>query len=107
MSKISKQPTHSGVVIHAKFEADGIKGFGFIEPAGSDGSREKNVFFNGFSTQRAPIGRGDEVTFVYSTNPGDDGRGPFAFRVWLKKKAIEDEPEEREAITTLAGEFDT
>jgi cold shock CspA family protein len=98
--KLSKQPCHRGIVVLSKFDADG-KGFGFIEPAGSDGSRESNVFFNGASTRGLPLERGDEVSFVYSTKPHE--RGPAAYRVWLRKRAVEND---REEITTIRGEFE-
>jgi hypothetical protein len=102
MGKIAKQPTHKGVVIVSKFDDDG-GGFGFIEPIG-DGARESNVFFSSYATQGAPVSRGDEVDFIYSRSNQPE-RGPRAFRVWVRKRAVENG--DREQITTIRGEFET
>jgi cold shock CspA family protein len=103
MTKLSKQQAHRGIVIVSKFDADWIKGFGFIEPIG-DGARENNVFFSGFATKNAPTEKGDEVDFIYSDRKRE--QGPSAHRVWLRKRAVEND-DDREHITTLRGEFET
>jgi hypothetical protein len=100
MRHLSQKPTHRGIVVLSKFDADG-KGFGFVEPIG-DGARERNVFFNGFATKGAPVDRGDEVDFIYSDKKRE--QGPSAFRVWVRKRAVEDD--RRDQIETIAGEFD-
>jgi cold shock CspA family protein len=100
MPKLSKQPTHCGIVVVARMEEG--KGYGFIEPTDGNGERGKNVFFGRASLQASSIERGDLVNYVLSTNP--DERGPSAYRVWIKPRAVADE--RREHITTIAGEFD-
>jgi cold shock CspA family protein len=99
---LSKQPSHRGIVIVAKFDADG-GGFGFIEPVG-DGARVNNVFFSSYATQGALVEVGDEVDFIFSKNATQPERGPRAFRVWIRKRAVEND--DREHVTTLHGEFE-
>jgi hypothetical protein len=82
-----------GVVVFLK-EAGDVT-YGFIEPAGSDGSRENNVWFGTRATQGLSVERGDTVDYVLSKRQGNR---PclHAFRVFVRTPAV----------TTLVGEFD-
>src|SRR5664280_12034 len=96
-SKVSLQQKHRGIVVLAKF--DGDKGFGFIEPAGSDGARENRIFFGCKATQGMSVERGDECDFVLARKEYP-GRNKVAHRIWITKSAIVHD----DAVTTLPGQ---
>jgi cold shock CspA family protein len=100
--KFSKQTTYSGICIMSRVDAQSASGFGFIEPAGSDGERSKNVLFGSKACQGIQVNRGDEVRYILNKKPRPEG--PSAYRVWLHKRAVETD-DERE-ITTLHGELE-
>ena len=60
-----RQPKRRGTVIFTKIDAETKMGYGFIQPAGSDGEREKNIWFGNRAISRAKdIKLGDEVKYV-------------------------------------------
>jgi cold shock CspA family protein len=96
--KVPKQPTHHGVVLFTQIDEDG-KGFGFLQPAGADGSRNQNVYFSTFVTHGEVFEKGDEVDFVLSVTTRRQGLS--AHRVTLRKRAVE--RNDRDAITYVGG----
>jgi len=97
--KFARQPTHTGIVLFSKMDENG-QGFGFIQPSGSSGSKQENVYFSAYVTHGEVFGKGDEVTFVLSLTPRRQGLS--AHRVTLKKRAVE--RNDRDAITYLEGD---
>jgi cold shock CspA family protein len=88
MGFIPKQPKHRGVCILSRFNSDWSDGFGFIEPEGTNGDRSQNVWFGPRATEERPVERGDIVDFIYRAGRQSD-KGPSAFRVWVRKQAVE------------------
>lgn len=98
-SRMSLQPKHRGTVVYVNQNAE--RTYGFISPAGSDGSRASNVWFGNTSLQDQDVEVGDEVDFVLFKIQKPDMPNKSACRLWIRK------PCDRERVTTLAGEFET
>lgn len=95
----SKQPSHRGVIVYVNENTE--RPYGFISPAGSDGSRVSNVFFSTQSLQGQDAEIGDEVDFVFFKRQNLDRPNKAAWRVWIRKPS-----DDRDQITTLRGEFE-
>jgi cold shock CspA family protein len=89
-----------GVVTYSTMPHNPKSGWGKLEPA--DGKAD--VWFGTTAAQGVVFDRGDLVEFIYHNN-FRDGK-PSAFRVYLKERAVT-RPNERNGVTTLAGEFET
>ncbi|SIO24720.1 Cold shock protein, CspA family [Bradyrhizobium erythrophlei] len=79
-------------------EAPKRGGFGFISPDDTPDKRETNVWFGSKALNGLTVRQRDRVDFDFGNYR--PGKGPSAAHVRL----IEDD---REEITTLAGEFET
>ncbi len=72
--KLSEQATHSGLVVVAKFDANGERGFGFIR---RDGESVPDVHFGVLACQGRVFKIRDRVMFIENADRSDR-----AFRVW-------------------------
>jgi hypothetical protein len=80
------QKKRKGVVILSKIDPEARSGFGFIQPAGSDGSRENNVWFGfgGVWKYASGIAVGDVVEYVLNERAMS---ATAAKCVWIKERA--------------------
>ena len=80
-----------------------VFGWGFLVPLGGNEKNDR-VYFCTRSARYSPVRQHDLVEFELYQNKTDNHRGPSAFKV---EKIDDEDDHDREAITTIPGEFNT